>query len=166
MQMLSGSLRKCQLENNSCSLPTDINLNHSTSDISKFRNLHRFLTLKEHFLFTAFCFKHSHLLHHVLMNALKPPKHFIKRVTWYFWQIAYSRLEYENVYLHGEIPTAFYLLDRDSNAKVCKGNKTCTWYRGKNLTAFKNKGKIWFFLNIWVYTVRLAKSILKSSQMN
>lgn len=80
MQMLSGSLRKCQHKNNSCSLPTDINLNHSTYDISKFRNLHGFLTIKVHFLFMSFFFKHSNLLHHVLMNALKPPKHFIKRV--------------------------------------------------------------------------------------
>jgi len=78
MQMLSGSPRKCQLEKNSCSLPIDINLNHSTYDISKFKNLHRFLNLTVHFLFIAFCFKHSHLLHCVLTNALKPPKHFIQ----------------------------------------------------------------------------------------
>lgn len=63
MQMLFGSLRKCQLENNSCSLPTDTNLNRSIYNISKFRNLHRFLTLKVHFLFTDSCFKHSHLVH-------------------------------------------------------------------------------------------------------
>lgn len=151
--MLSGSLRKCQLKNNSCNLPTDINLNHSTYDISKFRNLHRFLTLEVHFIFTAFCFKHSHLLHHVLTNVLKPPKHFIKRVTWYFWQIAYSKLEYKNVYLQEELPTALYLLHTDSKAKVCNRNKTCTWCRGNKRTSFQAQGKHMNFFLISEYVL-------------
>lgn len=127
MQMLSGSLRKCQHKNNSCSLPTDINLNHSTYDISKFRNLHRFLTLKVYFSFTGFLFKHSHLLHHVLMNELKPPKHFIKRVkSDIFWQIGYSKLKYKNVCLQEEIPTSLYMLHTDAKAKLCNRYRTCT----------------------------------------
>lgn len=44
------------------------------------------------------------------MNALKPPKHFIKRVTGYFLANCIFQTRYKNVHLQEEMPTALQLL--------------------------------------------------------